>query len=83
MRYIPAFIIGEIVIVALLWCYKDGINGNDFWWHIKIGEWIMENGKIPTHWMNTEDAEKNFCFNCMFHTCRTLEMMAEYQDTEL
>ena len=48
MRYIPAFLIGEIVIVALLWCYKDGINGNDFWWHIKIGEWIVENGKIPT-----------------------------------
>ena len=42
-----------------------------------------ENGKIPTHWMNTEDAEKNFWFNCMFHTCRTLVMMAEYQDTEL
>ena len=48
MRYIPAFLIGEIIIVALLWCYKDGINGNDFWWHIKIGEWIVENGKIPT-----------------------------------
>lgn len=42
-----------------------------------------EDGKIPTHWMNTEDAEKNFWFNCMFHTCRTLEMMAEYQNTEL
>lgn len=42
-----------------------------------------KNGKIPTHWMNTEDAEKNFWFNCMFHTCRTLEMMAEYQDTAL
>ena len=42
-----------------------------------------EDGKIPTHWMNTEDAEKNFWFNCMFHTCRTLEIMSEYQDTVL
>ena len=42
-----------------------------------------EDGKIPTHWMNTEAAEKNFWFNCMFHTCRTLEIMADYQDTEL
>ena len=41
-----------------------------------------ENGQIPTHWMNTEDAEKNFWFNCMFYSCYTLEMMAEYQDVE-
>jgi len=42
-----------------------------------------EDGKIPTHWMNTEDAEKNFWFNCMFESCRALEMMADYQYTEL
>ena len=42
-----------------------------------------EDGRIPTHWMNTEAAEKNFWFNCMFYTCRTLEIMADYQDTEL
>ncbi|MBQ8611320.1 MAG: hypothetical protein IJ412_06380 [Oscillospiraceae bacterium] len=41
-----------------------------------------ENGQIPTHWMNTEDAEKNFWFNCMFHSCRTLELLAPYQYTE-
>ena len=42
-----------------------------------------DDGRIPTHWMNTEEAEKNFWFNCMFYTCRVLEMMAEYQDTEI
>ena len=42
-----------------------------------------EDGKIPTRWMNTEAAEKNFWFNCMFHACLTLEIMADYQDTEL
>ena len=25
-----------------------GISGNDFFWHVKTGEWIVENGKIPT-----------------------------------
>jgi len=41
-----------------------------------------ENGQIPTHWMNTEGAEKNFWFNCMFYSCETLVEMSEYQDIE-
>ncbi len=41
-----------------------------------------ENGQIPTHWMNTPDAEANFWFNCMFDSCETLEIMAEYQDVQ-
>lgn len=36
------------VINILLTCFSDGITGNDFWWHIKVGEWILENGQIPT-----------------------------------
>ncbi|MBR7077304.1 MAG: hypothetical protein IKI41_01000 [Clostridia bacterium] len=39
-----------------------------------------ENGQIPTHWMNTPDAEKNFWFNCMFESCHMLAEMAEYQE---
>ena len=39
-----------------------------------------ENGQIPTHWMNTEDAEKNFWFNCMFYSCQALATMSEYED---
>ena len=42
-----------------------------------------ENGQIPTHWMNTENAEQNFWFNCMFASCRTLEAMTEYENIEL
>lgn len=41
-----------------------------------------ENGQIPTHWMNTEASEKNFWFNCMFASCRVLEIMAEYESVE-
>ena len=42
-----------------------------------------ENGQIPTHWMNTENAEQNFWFNCMFHSCRILEILSEYQNAAL
>lgn len=42
---------GGIFAVALLlfmlFCFKDGISGNDFWWHVKIGEWIADNGEVP------------------------------------
>ena len=41
-----------------------------------------ENGQIPTHWMNTEDAERNFWFNCMFESCFALEAMSEYEDIQ-
>ena len=36
-------------------------------------------GRIETHWMNTEEARKNFWFNCMFESCRQLADMAKYQ----
>ncbi len=39
-----------------------------------------EDGRIPTHWMRTPDAEKNFWFNCMFESCRVLAEMAEYEE---
>lgn len=41
-----------------------------------------ENGMIPTHWMNTPEAEANHWFNCMFESCETLEMMSKYQDVQ-
>lgn len=35
------------VVFILSQCYSNGILGNDFWWHVKVGEWICENGQIP------------------------------------
>ncbi len=35
-------------LTILLFAYSGGIKGNDFWWHVKVGEWIVENGRIPT-----------------------------------
>lgn len=40
----------------------------------------QESGRIPTHWMNTPDADSNFWFNCMFESCRVLVKMAEYEE---
>ncbi len=39
-----------------------------------------EDGKIPTHWMRTEESERNFWFNCMFFSCRVLAEISEYDD---
>lgn len=41
------FIGATICTILFLW-YSGGISGNDFWWHIKIGEWILENKEVPT-----------------------------------
>ena len=40
--------IAVAVFNVILMCYANGISGNDFWWHVKVGEWIVENGKVPT-----------------------------------
>ena len=36
------------LLIVLLLTYANGISGNDFWWHVKVGEWICENKEIPT-----------------------------------
>lgn len=41
--------LGAIGIILLLYCFSFGISGNDFWWHVKVGEWICDNKVIPTH----------------------------------
>lgn len=38
-----------MVAAVLLYCFSNGISGNDFWWHVKAGEWICNNHKIPSH----------------------------------
>ena len=40
-----------IVVGVSLFCiligYSAGMSGNDYWWHIKVGEWICNNKQIP------------------------------------
>lgn len=33
--------------IAILYTFSTGISGNDFWWHVKVGEWICKNKEIP------------------------------------
>lgn len=37
----------SIVITGIFYSYRLGISGNDFWWHVKAGEWIVVNKSIP------------------------------------
>lgn len=56
------FIMICIIVFALinivLYCFSEGISGNDFWWHIKVGEYVLENRTVPTtdifSWFGTE-----------------------------
>jgi hypothetical protein len=36
-----------ILITGLIYFYRLGILGNDFWWHVKAGEWMVNNRGIP------------------------------------
>lgn len=48
----------SLSILLIVYIMKDGIIGNDYWWHIKTGEWIVKNHKIPENdifsWYGTE-----------------------------
>jgi hypothetical protein len=34
-------------VLAVVWCFGGGVSGNDYWWHVKLGEWIWERGQVP------------------------------------
>ena len=40
-------LLGILVFDVLLYCFSQGIEGNDFWWHVKAGEWIVQNKQVP------------------------------------
>lgn len=39
--------IGLFVFSILLYFLGQGIPGNDFWWHVKAGEWICKHRTVP------------------------------------
>ena len=41
------FLVIAVTVTCIAVRYSFGISGNDFWWHIKAGEWILENHAIP------------------------------------
>ncbi|HEY8812222.1 MAG TPA: hypothetical protein VIO86_06990, partial [Candidatus Dormibacteraeota bacterium] len=37
------------VMLAILMLFMEGFQDPDFWWHLRVGRWIIENGKLPSH----------------------------------
>ena len=37
------------VMIVILALFIGGIQDPDFWWHLRIGRWMVENGKLPSH----------------------------------
>ena len=36
-------------MLAILMLFISGIQDPDFWWHLRVGRWIVDNGKLPSH----------------------------------
>lgn len=56
--YLMIVIMGALAV--LLWGFRDGISGNDFWWHVKAGEWMVQNKAVMKtdcfSWLNEQKA---------------------------
>ena len=52
------WLVVAFICSVLIFCFKDGISGNDFWWHVKVGEYICQTRTVPTQdifsWIGTE-----------------------------
>jgi len=46
-KFIILLLISIVPVVVMIYCFCAGISGNDFWWHVKVGEYIVENGAVP------------------------------------
>ena len=48
---IEEWILDGIILVAavgiMIFCFSQGIEGNDFWWHVKVGEYVCKNHVVP------------------------------------
>jgi len=41
-------LLGGVMIVTLS-LFISGEQDPDFWWHLRIGRWMVENGRLPSH----------------------------------
>ncbi|HEX3507001.1 MAG TPA: hypothetical protein VHW94_01295 [Candidatus Dormibacteraeota bacterium] len=37
------------MLLALLMLFISGIQDPDFWWHVRTGRWMVDNGQLPSH----------------------------------
>ena len=40
-------ILSATLLTGLMFVFSRGISGNDFWWHVKAGEWMVNNLSLP------------------------------------
>jgi hypothetical protein len=36
------------IMLAVLMLFMEGFQDPDFWWHLRVGRWMAENGKLPS-----------------------------------
>jgi hypothetical protein len=36
-------------MLALLMLFTAGVQDPDVWWHLRVGRWMVENGRLPSH----------------------------------
>lgn len=41
------YLVAAVSVTILFYCFRGGVSGNDFWWHVKAGEWICKNHVVP------------------------------------
>ena len=84
--YVPIDASTSAVLLGFLAMYKAGCGSLYLAKAQALADQLtrmqQEDGKIPTHWMHTPGAERNFWFNCMFASCEALVTMAEYENVE-
>src|SRR5690348_17699667 len=37
------------VLIVILGLFIGAEQDPDFWWHLRIGQWMVEHGQLPTH----------------------------------
>jgi len=35
-------------MLAVLMLFMEGVQDPDVWWHLRVGRWMVENGKLPS-----------------------------------
>ena len=41
------FVLLALTLSILITFMSNGILGNDFWWHVKVGEYVCNTGSVP------------------------------------
>jgi hypothetical protein len=36
-------------MLALLMLFMEGVQDPDVWWHLRVGHWMVDNGRLPSH----------------------------------